>query len=509
MSRPSTRVPGLRGPVPLRGPASLRGRVVLGVVALLTVVLALLFTGVDTALSARLHADVRTRLTDRVGLARQLDGSLSAQQLVDRLRGDGVTAQLCAAGAGSGSGPGSASGGSSGSADGSLDGCVVGDAVPVPPAGPTAGPGRRGGPGARGPAAPTTADVTTAGPVLIASADLAGGQRLTLTTDTTQIAEALRRLVLFEVVGGLLALAVTGAVLSRVSRVALRPLDTMTGLARDIAGGDRGRRLDSGRSDTELGRTALAFDAMLDGLEDSARSARAAESRMREFLGDASHELRTPLAGLQANAELLLRDDPPREDRETRLLAMIRETRRAGRMVEDLLTSARLDRGLDLRHQRVDVAALLAGELARARLLAPDRRIELVGDTASTAAVVSGDPVRLGQVLTNLLDNARHATAPGGRVTASVSRSNGTGAPEVVVTVADDGVGVPPSDRERIFARFTRGDPSRSRHTGGAGLGLPIARGLARAHGGDLRLLDGPGGGARFELRLPAALKEG
>ncbi len=351
------------------------------------------------------------------------------------------------------------------------------------------------------------------------STDLAGGQRLTLTTDTSQITEALQRLVVFEAVGGLLALVATGLLLSRLSRVALQPLDTMTSLARDIAAGDRGRRLRTGRPDTELGRTAAAFDAMLDELEQAARSARDAEARMRQFLGDASHELRTPLAGIQANTELLLREDPGAPDRETLAISTIRETRRATRMVEDLLTMAHLDRGLDLRRDPVDMVELVTAELARARLLAPDRRVELAapGDGPRAGATVVGDPGRLGQILANLLDNARHATAPGGRITVTVA---GTGSPgnagRVVLTVADDGIGVPPEDRERIFTRFARRDPSRSRHTGGAGLGLPIARGLARAHGGDLRLLDrpaagtaradGPGHrpGAVFELSLPA-----
>jgi two-component system OmpR family sensor kinase len=113
---------------------------------------------------------------------------------------------------------------------------------------------------------------------------------------------------------------------------------------------------------------------------------------------------------------------------------------------------------------------------------------------------VHGDPVRLGQIVTNLLDNARHATPAGGTVTVTVRRDG----ERVVLDVADTGPGVPAADRALIFERFGRGDTSRSRDTGGAGLGLPIARGLAAAHGGDLRYVDSPAG-ARFRVELPAA----
>jgi two-component system OmpR family sensor kinase len=269
--------------------------------------------------------------------------------------------------------------------------------------------------------------------------------------------------------------------------VALRPLEDMTGLARQIAAGDRGRRLGHPRTDSELGRTAAAFDTMLDELE-------AKEAGMRAFLADASHELRTPMAGLQANAELLLREELDRDAREQVAVAMIRETRRASRLVDDLLTMARLGQGgVQLAVERVDLAQLAGTELARARTLAPALTFVL---SAGPEPIVLGDPVRLGQIVTNLLDNARHATPPGGTVTVTVGRSGD----RVLLDVTDTGPGVPPAERTLIFERFGRGDASRSRNTGGAGLGLPIARGLAAAHGGDLGYVDGS-----FRLDLPAA----
>ncbi|MGK5683792.1 sensor histidine kinase [Actinoplanes sp. URMC 104] len=446
-------------------PASLRGRVTLGVLALLAVILAGLFTAVDVALSARLHADARTRLTDRVALAEQLQGTLSMQRLADRLRGDGVVVRLCAA-----------------------DGATCASAASDPP------PPGAGRPRGERPPRPDTArtdsvPVETAGSVLFVRSSLPGNQTLTLSLDTTQITEAVNRLIVLEVAGGALALLLAGLAAARISRTALQPLEDMTAVARQIAAGDRGQRLDAPRSDTELGRTAAAFDAMLDELE-------AAEVRMRSFLSDASHELRTPLAGMQANAELLLRENPGREQRERIAVAMVRESRRAARLVDDLLTMARLGRGMPLVAEPVDLLALAEAEVERARALSPGLTFEVRGEAG---AHVDGDPVRLGQVVTNLLDNARHATPDGGVVSVHVHRSGA----RVRLEVGDTGPGVAPDERALIFERFGRGDASRSRHTGGAGLGLPIARGLAEAHGGQLTYV-GTGPGATFRLDLPA-----
>ncbi|WP_125803091.1 cell wall metabolism sensor histidine kinase WalK [Actinoplanes sp. ATCC 53533] len=459
-------------------PESLRGRVTWAVLALLAVILVVLFTAVDIALSARLQADARTRLTDRVALAAQLDPQLSAQQLVDRLRGDGVTARLCVRDGG---------------------GCVAAASDPAPP-------GRRNPPGGearprRTGAAQAEVPVETAGSVIFVRTELRGNQVLTLSLDTTQITDAVHRLIVLEVIGGLLALLLAGLASARVSRAALRPLEDMTALAGQIAAGDRGRRLGHQRTDSELGRTAAAFDSMLDELEAALATANAAEAGMRSFLADASHELRTPMAGLQANAELLLREELDRPERERVAVAMIRETRRAARLVDDLLTMARLGQGgVRLATERVDLARLAEAEVSRARTLAPSLTFTVTAPATEPGPVVLGDPLRLGQILTNLLDNARHATPAGGTITVDVRRSG----ERVLLEVADTGPGVPATERALIFERFGRGDASRSRDTGGAGLGLPIARGLAVAHGGELTYADSPAG-ARFQVDLPAA----
>jgi two-component system OmpR family sensor kinase len=312
---------------------------------------------------------------------------------------------------------------------------------------------------------------------------------------------------------------VAALLLGRVVAVALRPLDDLTGLARRIAAGDRGRRLGTGRPDTELGRTATAFDAMLDELETALSAAASAQTQLRGFLSDVSHELRTPLTGLHATSELLLRDEPDAAGRERAYLAMVRETRRASRLVDDLVTAARLDANAPIALESSDLVEVVRQEIERAQLVTPGQR---VGWRGPSSAPVVGDPMRLGQIVANLLDNARHASPAQAEVTVEV-RAVMTAPPgqrpELIwqLDVVDSGPGVAEPDRERIFDRLVRLDASRSRHSGGFGLGLPIARALARAHGGDLAYVGAPSDppvdprlgppaatGARFRLTLPS-----
>jgi two-component system, OmpR family, sensor kinase len=324
---------------------------------------------------------------------------------------------------------------------------------------------------------------------------LADGSRLTLVASGGPVSGAQSLLRRTLIVLSLAALAVAGIVMLLTTRVALAPLDTMTALARSITSGDRGRRLAPTRTHTELGRTAAAFDAMLDELEGAEAAARASEARTRRFVADAAHELRTPIAGVQAVAEVTLAPGMDPEERERLHLLLLRESRRAGRLVDDLLVLARLDAGLELRHEPVDLLELARTEAERAQLVAPDQQVEVRGEPV----VTGGDASRLAQVLGNLLDNARRHAGPGA-VTVTVS-----GGDRATVLVTDDGQGVPPADRERIFDRLVRLDEARG-EDGGAGLGLAIARGIARAHGGDLRCVDPPSGrGAAFELSLRRA----
>ncbi|RZT27183.1 signal transduction histidine kinase [Kribbella sp. VKM Ac-2569] len=313
------------------------------------------------------------------------------------------------------------------------------------------------------------------------------GATLLLSADTGLLADASARLRNVLLISGGLAILITALALVIGMRFALAPLDAMTGLARSIAAGRRGGRLQPSRADTELGRTATAFDEMLDALEGAEGAARRSEDRMREFVADAAHELRTPVAGLQTAAETLIQLGPEASaaQREELELLLVRESRRAGTLVSDLLELSRIDAGLQLHLAPVDLGDLAETQAARLRLVAPDVRVEIVG-----SATVIADADRLTQVLTNLVDNARQAGAHTLRITVAP-----TG-----VRVEDDGPGVPPPARDRIFARLVHGP-----HSKGAGLGLAIARGVAQAHGGDLTVTDRPDGhrGAAFHLHLP------
>ncbi|MFI5777877.1 sensor histidine kinase [Nocardia sp. NPDC051570] len=323
---------------------------------------------------------------------------------------------------------------------------------------------------------------------------------LTMQVDTPLLARVQSRLgwVLIGAITAAIAV-ITGGLWFGVRR-ALAPLDSMTRLAREIARGGRGRRLSPERTDTELGRTASAFDEMLDALEGAEARAQASERQLRGFVADAAHELRTPVAGIRAVAEAVLHQpaDTDPAERERLHLLLVREAHRAGRLVDDLLDMARIDAGLQLRTEPVDLYELARTHLDRARMLHPDIDFRLDGDPVT----VTADPERLGQILVNLLDNAGQAMAEDTERTITVHI--GRAGDAAVLGVRDLGPGVPAADRERVFDRLVRLDPARARRSEGSGLGLAIARGIARAHGGDLVCATPPdaGPGALFELKI-------
>lgn len=330
------------------------------------------------------------------------------------------------------------------------------------------------------------------------SGPLAGAQ-LTLESDGRLLANLQNRLMQLLFVVGAAAVVVVAVGVLLVVRVALSPLDAMIRLARDIAAGRRGRRLGGRHSDTELGRTASAFDEMLDALEGAERRALASEEGIRRFVADAAHELRTPIAGIAAAAEAVLQqpNDADPRSRERLLMVLGREAQRASRLIDDLLDLARIDSGLSLHPEPTDLREVADVQVERARLLHPDLDVSAAGP--HVVAVV--DAARIGQVVANLLNNACEVTPAGRAVRVSVARVGSN----AELAVADNGPGVEPQDRERVFGRLVRGDGADPGRAAGAGLGLPIARGIARAHGGDVLCVQTPPGaiGAVFVLRLP------
>ncbi|RZT84151.1 signal transduction histidine kinase [Pseudonocardia sediminis] len=454
---------------------SLRRRVTASSLLVLAAVLLAVGVLTDVLVAAQTRSDLQSRLEGRAATAVQLAGQgVRGAELVRRVDGPGVRVTLTTTtgavytSSGQGVGPGP-----------DRDGP----------------PSRRGGNGAGGDG-PNGGGASGGGREAdrVVRATLADGSVIVLSADSDQISSAQQRLRRILLALGVAGLVAAGLVTLLTTRLALAPLDDMTGLARSITRGDRGARLAPARTDTELGRAAAAFDDMLDELEGAESTARASEARTRQFVADAAHELRTPLAGVRAAAEAALDPELPAADRDRLHLLLLRDTQRAARLVDDLLALARIDAGIELHPVPVDLLDLARGEVERAGLLAPGLDVRATGD----AVLVPGDPQRLGQVLANLLDNARRHTPDGGTITVAVT---GPGS----VTVTDTGAGVPEADRERIFERLVRLDDARSADAGGAGLGLAIARGIARAHGGELTCVDPPpGAGAAFRLTLPA-----
>jgi two-component system OmpR family sensor kinase len=326
------------------------------------------------------------------------------------------------------------------------------------------------------------------------------GDSLVLALPLDDLDSTLHRLLLVEIAVTGVALAVGVGLARWLVTVGLRPLDDIATTAGAIAGGDLSRRVDREEPTTEVGRLGGALNAMLGQIEKAFSERRASEDRLRRFVADASHELRTPLASIRAYAELFERGADRRPDDLARVLSGIEaEAARMGVLVDDLLLLARLDQGRVLEGEPADLGALAAAAVDAARAIDPDRPLSLHVDGS---VEVVGDRVRLRQVLDNLLANVRAHTPPGAPASVSVSADRARST--AIVEVTDTGPGIPDDDRPRVFERFFRADPSRSRDQGGAGLGLAIVAAITAAHGGRAGVSAGPDGrGAAFRIELP------
>jgi two-component system OmpR family sensor kinase len=219
--------------------------------------------------------------------------------------------------------------------------------------------------------------------------------------------------------------------------------------------------------------------------------------RLRRFVADASHELRTPLTSIRGYAEMLRRGAAEsRTDSELARRRIEDEAVRMSILVDDMLLLARLDQGRPLDQKPVDLQTIATDALADARAVAPQREISL---DAPGPVVVTGDDTRLRQVLGNLVRNAIVHTPARSPIEIGVSTEDGVGR----ISVTDHGPGLKPEDMDRIFEPFYRADPSRSRDSGGAGLGLSIVSAVVAAHSGHVKVVETAGGGATFEVELP------
>ena len=325
------------------------------------------------------------------------------------------------------------------------------------------------------------------------------GDYVVLAIPMTDVQTTLNQLLLLEaVVTGLVVLAMAG--LSwLIIQLGLRPLRRMGSTAGEIAAGDYSRRVEPATPKTEIGRLGLALNGMLAQIEAAFAQRTASERRLRRFIADASHELRTPLTSIRGYSEMLRRGAS--ESPEDAALARRRieeESVRMSALVDDMLLIARLDQGRPLEAKPVDLQAIARDAADDARAVAPQRQISV---EAPGTVMVTGDDTRLRQVVGNLVRNALVHTPSASPIDIAVTTRNGT----AQLSVADHGTGLPTEDRDRIFEPFYRADPSRSRDSGGAGLGLSIVNAVVTAHGGRVSVRDTAGGGATFEVELPLA----
>ncbi|HET9519352.1 MAG TPA: HAMP domain-containing sensor histidine kinase [Actinoplanes sp.] len=364
------------------------------------------------------------------------------------------------------------------------------------------------------------------------------GSVLHVGVNLSDVENAVGRLVWLDFLVGAAVLVTLAAVGAALIRKSLHPLVQIERTAAAIAAGDLTRRVPDPEphcveARTELGRLSRAINAMLAQIEaaftaraqseaaaraaevsarDAAEAARVSEARavrselkMRQFVADASHELRTPLTTIRGFAELYRQGAVTSPEDTAALVRRIEdEAHRMGLLVEDLLLLARLDRERPLTYAPVELPVLAMDAVQAAKATAPQRTIELEVLDAPEDLIAYGDDARLRQVIGNLMTNALVHTPPEASVTLRLRAETGNVA---VVEIADTGPGLSPEQAERVFERFFRADEARTRHTEraatGTGLGLAIVAAIVRAHHGSVEVLDTPGGGATFRVKLP------
>ena len=330
---------------------------------------------------------------------------------------------------------------------------------------------------------------------------------------------------------GALVVALAGRTMVRSS---LAPLERVARTAHRVASQplERGEvsiedRVDQADLDSsaEVGQVGGALNTLLGHVESALTARQRSETQVRQFVADASHELRTPLASIRGYTELIRREGADADLPEEATYALERvhsESVRMTALVEDLLLLARLDAGRELRHEEVDLVGLLVDTVADARAAGPEHDWQLdlavleppAGATQEEAEdflpeppLVIGDEARLRQVVVNLLANARVHTPAGSHVTTTLMREGDT----LIVRIHDDGPGIAPDVRDRLFERFARGDSSRERRTGSTGLGMSIALAIVQSHGGSIDVDSSTASedhGTTFTVRLPAAVVE-
>ncbi len=294
-----------------------------------------------------------------------------------------------------------------------------------------------------------------------------------------------------------LVLAASGLAGYALARRALSPIERMTRRAQEITPDKLDARLPYNGADDELGQLARIFNETLSRLEE-------AFAQLRRFTSDASHELRTPLAMIRSVGEVGLQKDGTRAEYRDIIGSMLEEVNRLTSLIDSLLTISRADSGhIQLHRTVVPIMTLTREAAGLLEILMEEKglRLVLAGDER---AQVEGDAIFLRQALLNILHNAVKYSPSGGVISVSVRHEAGA---QVTVEIVDNGPGIPSEDQAKIFDRFYRVDKARWRESGGAGLGLSIAKWAVEAHGGSIALSSAPNQGCVFRIELPAAQK--
>jgi heavy metal sensor kinase len=282
------------------------------------------------------------------------------------------------------------------------------------------------------------------------------------------------------------------------SRRALEPVDQITRTAGEIGAYNLSERLPMRKAGDELDRLSATLNSMFARLE-------AAFRQITQFTADASHELRTPVAIIRTTAELARNKPRTPEEYRKALDGILTESERTSRLIEDLLLLARADAGADtIAQEPTSLAECLRDAAAEVRILAEHKGVSLEA-ADPTECTVTGDRQAIRRLLLILLDNAIKYTPPGGKVAVNLKIENSVPKPSAVVEVRDTGMGISADDLQHVFERFYRAAKDRSRNTGGAGLGLSIARWIAEKHGGEVWAESNPEMGSVFRVRLPLA----
>ena len=356
---------------------------------------------------------------------------------------------------------------------------------------------------------PRSLTLSALGPYRLTSVSEPGSSLVVYITGLplTNVNTTLGQVALTEIIVFSAALLITGLVGTGWVRLSLRPLRRVAATATRVtelplASGEvkMPEPVPDADPRTEVGQVGAAFNRMLGHVESALTRRAASEARLRRFAADASHELRTPLAAIRGYAELARRHPGPVSEDIAHALGRVEsESERMSVLVDELLLLAQLDAGRPLAREPVDLTRLAIDAAGDARAAAPSHKWQL--ELPDEPVMVRGDEYRLRQVLANLLSNAGSHTPPGTTVTVALTEP-GPGASSVVLSVTDNGPGIPADLQPGLFERFVRGDSSRSHATGSTGLGLAIVDAVTAAHGGSVGVTTQPGK-TSFTITLP------